>query len=263
MRATVLLSSLAMTATAAACGRGPSSGPSSSPSGRAVVPAAGLLLQAQAALAHVSGVRIEGGIVQTDGSGTDSLDVDATSVGTTGTSEGTLDLEGPGLGFTGSTRFVVVGSTTWVDGTGDFWKSYFGPQTPTVVRLEDKVLAKLREHWVELLPQSTETMYTDALGLSEPRAFVSGKLSGLKGTLTNAGNQTVSGVSGVQITASTGGTIVLAGSGAALPIELSATASTSGSFRLHLAVSYPTGVTIVAPAHFVLLSSVLKATAQT
>lgn len=247
--ALVAISALTVAVTTAACG--------GNPSGRAATPATTLLLQAEAAVRQVPIVQMKGSIVEKGKSGTDSLTVDATSVGKTGTSRGTLDLEGPGLGFTGFTHYVIVGSSTWVNGTAAFWKSYFGDQTPTVTRLEAKVFPRLVGHWIGLLRQSTGTMYKDALGLSEPSVFVTSTLSGVKGTLANAGNQTVNGVSGVQITSSTGSKILVAADGAPRPIELAATASTSGSFSLNLAVSYPTGVTIAAPTHFSLLSSVL------
>jgi hypothetical protein len=222
-----------------------------------------LLLQAQSALATAAVVRIKGTIVQESASGTDSLTVDATSAGKSGTSQGTLDLEGPGLGFTGSTLYVIVGSSTWVNGTTAFWHSYFGKQTATVSRLEAKVFPELVGHWIELLPTSTETMYKDALGLSEPKVFVAATMSGLKGTLTNSGTQSVNGASGVQISSSTGSKILVDASGAPLPIELADVSHTSGTFTLDIAVSYPPGATIAAPTHFALLSSVLKAGAAT
>jgi len=245
---------LTLALAAAACG--------SSPSGRAATPAATLLLQADVAIREAPIVQIKGRIVQKSTSGTDSLTVAATSAGRTGTSEGTLDLEGPGLGFTGSTRYVLIGSSTWVWGTTAFWKSYFGDQTPTVTRLEARVFPQLVGHWIELARASTGTMYKDALGLSEPKVFVTGTLDGLKGTLTNSGNQTVNGVSGIQISSSTGSRIVVARSGAALPVELAATSAAAG-LSLSLAVLYPTDVTIAPPAHFAVLSTVLKSKAGT
>jgi hypothetical protein len=254
-RALVALPALVLTMGAAACG--------GSPSGRAATPAATLLLQSESALARASIVHINGRIVEKSGSSTDSLTVVATSAGSTSTSEGTLDLEGPGLGFTGSTRYVVVGSTTWVNGTTAFWKSYFGSQSPTVVRLETKVFPQLVGHWIELAKESTEVMYKDALGLSEPRVFVTGILRGLKGTLTNSGNETVNGLSGVQITSSTGGKILVAGSGSPLPIGVADSTSESGNLSVDLAVSYPASVTISAPAHFAVLLTVLRANAHT
>lgn len=253
-RTLVVLSTVVIGTTAAACGSSPSAG-------RAAVPAATLLLQAESALARVPVVKIEGSIVQKDGSATDSVSVDAISGTTTGTSEGTLDLEGPGLGFMGATRYVVVGSSTWVTGTTAFWKSYFGAQTPIVTRLEAKVFPELVGHWIELLQESTEMMYKDALGLSEPRVFVTGTLAGVKGTLTNSGTQTVNGERGVELRASTGSKIIVAGTGAPLPIELADTASTSGSFSLDLAVTYPAGVKIAAPADFASLETILTSNA--
>jgi hypothetical protein len=254
-RTVAALSTLVLAVTAAACG--------GSPSARAATPAATLLLQAESALAHASFVHLSGSIVEQDASGTDSLTVDATSAGTSGSSQGTLDLEGPGLGFTGSTGYIVLGSSTWVKGTTAFWKSYFGAQTATVTRLEARVFPKLVGHWIELPQASTGNMYKDALGLSEPRVFVTGTLSGIKGTLTNSGDQTLNGVSGVQISSSSGGRVILAASGSPLPIELSDATSKSGNLSLSLAVSYPTGATVVAPAHFAVLLSLLKASDRT
>jgi hypothetical protein len=254
-RAYAAIATVIVAVTAAAC--------SSTASGRAATPAAPLLLQAGAAVASASAVRIHGSIVEKSGSATDSLLVDATSAGTTTSSEGTLDLEGPGLGFSGLTSYVIVGSTTWVNGGTKFWDSYFGKQTPTVKVLEAKVFPQLLGHWIELAEASTETMYKDALGLSEPRVFVTATLSGIKGTLSNSGNQTVNGVSGIQISSSTGTKIIVAGSGAPLPAELADMTNKSGSFVLSLAVSYPTGVTIKAPTHFAVLSTVLEANAST
>lgn len=226
-----------------------------SPTGRAADGAAPLLEESASALAQVPAVDIRGFIAERSGSTTVSISVDATSAGPSGTSQGSLDLEGPGLGFTGPTSYIVVDGITYVKAGTPFWKSLFGSQTSVAVRLEGEILPLVLNRWVELSGESTEVVYKDTLGLSEPRVFVAGSLAG-KGTLSNAGNQTLYGLNGVEITSSTGAKILLAASGPPLPLAFAGTESASGGFRLNLVVGYPTGVTISAPAHPVSLAAI-------
>jgi len=233
---------------AAACG---------SPSGRAAASAPILLQQAAAALADVSAVHLSGTVVSKTAAGTDTVSVDATSAGASGTAEGTLDLLGPGLGFSGSTEYITIGGTTYVDAGSVFWKSLFGTQTARAAQIEGKLLPKVVGRWVSLPAASTDNMYKDALGLSEPKVFVADTITSAKGTLSNAGDQSLGGASGVQINSSTGVKILVATNGAVLPLAVtdSSTKST-GSFQMSLRISYPTGVTVAAPAQSVSLSAV-------
>lgn len=201
-------------------------------------------------------VHITGKMEEGSGSKTDSIAVDATSAGASGTSEGTLDLEGPSLGFTGSTRYIVLGGVTYVNAGTPFWNSLFGSQAPAVVSLEKQILPEVLHRWVELPADSTDVVYKDSFGLSEPKVFVGGNLEGVKGTLHNAGDQRLNGVSGVQISSSTGAKILVAKNGPPLPLAVADVPSASGGFALNLVVSYPTGVTISAPSHPVSLAAI-------
>ncbi|MGD0083426.1 MAG: hypothetical protein ABSD78_09555 [Acidimicrobiales bacterium] len=234
---------------ASACG--------SSPTGRAAVSGPILLQQAAAALANVPAVRVTGTVVSKVGSATDTVSVDATSAGASGTSAGTLKLEGPAMGFTGSTQYITIGGTTYVNAGSVFWKSLFGKQTATAVHLEAELLPKIVNQWVSLPATSTDNVYKDSLGLSEPKVFVADTITSAKGTLSNAGNQSLNGAGGVQINSTTGAKILVAAGGPALPLAVSdSETKSSGSFALNLAISYPTGVTVAAPAHSVSLSAI-------
>jgi hypothetical protein len=228
-----------------------------SPSGRAAVSAPILLQETSAALSEVSTVHLSGTVVSKTAAGTDTVSVDATSAGASGTAAGTLGLEGPGLGFTGSTKYITIGGTTYVDAGSAFWKSLFGKQTASAAKIEAELLPKVVGRWVSLPAASTDNMYKDALGLSEPRVFVSATLTSAKGTLSNAGNQSFGGASGVQITSSTGVKILVAATGPALPLAVSDSATkSSGSFQLNLTISYPSSAAVTAPANPVSLSAI-------
>jgi len=229
---------------------------SGSPSGRASDPPAPLLQESAAAFAPVTTVRISGRVSEKSGTATVSIAVDATSAGPTGTSAGMLDLEGRGLGFTGSTHYIVADGITYVNAGTPFWKSLFGSQTSVAVHLESEILPLVLDRWVELSGTSTDVIYKDTFGLSEPKVFVAGSLTGVKGTLTNAGDQTLNRISGVEIISSTGAKILLASSGPPLPLAIADTQSTSGGFGLSLVVSYPTGITISPPVHPVSLAAI-------
>ena len=229
---------------------------SSSSQGRATDAPAPLLQESSAAFANVSAVHVNGTLVQKSGPATVSIAIDATSAGPAGTAEGTLQLEGPGLGFTGSTRYIVFGGITYVNGGTAFWKSLFGSQTPIAVSLENEILPEVLDRWVELSAASTDVIYKDTFGLSEPKVFVAGSLTGVKGTLTNSGNRTLNGASGVQVSSSSGAEFLLASSGPPLPLAIVDSQSASGGFGLDLAITYPTGVTISAPAHPVSLAAI-------
>jgi hypothetical protein len=233
----------------AACG-------SSSQTGRATAAAGPLLQASAAAFAKVPTVHIQGTIVEGSGSATVSIGVDSTSAGATGTAAGTLDLEGPGLGFTGSTHYVVIGGTTFVNAGTPFWKSLFGSQTATVVHLENEVLPEVLNRWVELPSSSTDVVYKDSFGQSEPKVFVEGTLEGAKGTLTNAGVQTIGGVSGVEIDSSKGAKILVASTGTPLPLAFANKQSGSASFTLDLAITYPASAKIAAPPHPISLAAI-------
>jgi hypothetical protein len=214
------------------------------------------LQDSAAAFSKVPTVHVQGTIVEKSGSATVSIGVDSTSAGATGTAAGTLDLEGPGLGFTGSTRYVVIGGTTFVKAGTPFWKSLFGTQTPTVVHLETEVLPEVLNRWVELPSSSTDVVYKDSFGLSEPKVFVEGTLKGAKGSLTNAGNQTIGGVSGVEIDSSKGAKILVAATGTPLPLAFANKQSGSTTFALDLAVTYPASAKITAPPHPISLAAI-------
>lgn len=234
---------------AAACG-------SSQATGRAGDAAAPLLQESAAAYAKVGPVHITGNLEEKSGSSTVSIGVDATSAGSAGTAAGTLQLEGAGLGFTGSTRYIVVGGITYVNAGTPFWKSLFGSQTPVAVHLENEILPEVLNRWVALPSASTDVIYKDTFGLSEPKTFVGSSLTGVKGTLSNSGDRTLNGVSGVQITSSTGAEILVAPSGPPLPIALGDSEPSSAGFQLQLVVTYPSGVTISAPPHPVSLTAI-------
>ena len=199
---------------------------------------------------------MNGTLIEKTGPATVSITIDATSAGPTGTAEGTLQLEGPGLGFAGSTRYIVTGGITYVNAGTAFWKSLFGSQSPIAVSLENEILPEVLDRWVELPAASTDVMYKDTFGLSEPRVFVSGSLTGIKGTLTNSGNRTLDGARGVEVKSTTGAEILVAASGPPLPLAIVGTQSASKGFGITLAVTYPAGATISAPSHPVSLQAI-------
>ncbi|MGO8875858.1 MAG: hypothetical protein ACLQNG_08860 [Acidimicrobiales bacterium] len=242
-------STAALALAAAGCGSSPATG-------RAADAAAPLLQESAAAYAKVGPVHISGELAEKSGSSTVSIAVDATSAGAAGTAAGTLQLEGAGLGFTGSTHYIVAGGITYVNAGTPFWKSLFGSQTPVAVHLENEILPEVLNRWVALPASSTDVIYKDTFGLSEPKTFVGSSLTGVKGTLTNSGNRTLNGVSGVQITSSTGAEILLAPSGPLLPLALADAEPSSGGFQLQLVVTYPRGVAISAPPHPVSLAAI-------
>ena len=248
--AAVGLSVVAVGMLAAGCGS------SSPPTGRAGAAAAPLLQDSAAAFSKVPAVHIQGTITEKSGSATVSIGVDATSSGATGTAAGTLDLAGPGLGFTGSTHYVVIGGTTYVNAGTAFWKSLFGTQTPSVVHLEGEILPEVLDKWVQLPSASTDVVYKDTFGLSEPKVFVEGTLEGAKGTLTNAGNQKIGGVSGVEIDSSKGARILVAATGSPLPLAFANSQSGSSDFALDLAITYPASSKITAPPHPISLAGI-------
>ncbi len=241
---------LALGLLVAACGS------TSSPTGRAAQPPAPLLQGAQAALAREAVVHLSGTLSEKSGSTSVSLSVDATSAGAPGDAEGTLSLEGPGLGFEGSTRYVVVDGTTYVKAGTSFWKGLFGSQTSKVAALEAEILPEVVNRWVQLPAASTDVIYKDTFGLSDPKEFVSGSLAGVKGTFTNAGNRTIDGVRGVEVTSSEGAAILVAASGPLLPLVISGTGSVGSGFDLALVITYPGATTISAPAHPVNLAAI-------
>lgn len=229
-------------------------GSSSTPSGRAATPAGPLLEGAQAALAGENVVHLSGTLTAKSGSTTVSIAVDATSAGAAGNAEGTLTLEGPGLGFEGTTRYSVVNGTTYVYAGTPFWKGLFGKQTSKVAALEAQLLPEVVDRWVQLPSASTDVIYKDTFGLSAPKEFVSGSLSGVKGKLTNEGDRTLDGVSGVEVTSNEGAAILVAASGPPVPLAISGTGP--GGFDLSLAVTYPGATTIAAPVHPVSLAAI-------
>jgi hypothetical protein len=237
----VASAALTLAVFAAACGR-------NGAQGRATDAPAPLLQESAAAFAKVGAVHVAGNLVQKSGAATVSIAIDATSAGPPGTSEGTLQLEGPGLGFTGSTSYMDAGT--------EFWKSLFGSQTPIAVSLENEILPEVLDRWVELSATSTDVIYKDTFGLSEPKVFVAGSLTGVKGMLTNSGNRTLNGVSGVQVSSSNGAEFLLASSGPPLPLAIVDSQSAAGGFGLDLAITYPAAATISAPAHPVSLAAI-------
>lgn len=234
-------------------------GSSSTPTGRAAAAAAPLLQGSQAALAAESVVHIAGTLLDTSGSAKVSIAVDATSAGAPGDAEGTLQLEGPGLGFQGSTSYIVVKGVTYVNAGTTFWKSLFGKQSAKVAALEDEILPEVVDRWVQLPQASTDVIYKDTFALSDPKEFVTGTLAGVKGTLSNAGNRTVDGVSGVEVTSSKGAAILVAASGPALPLVISGTGAGGSGFGLSVVIHYPGPTTISAPAHPVDLAAIESA----
>lgn len=248
-RSVVASAALTLAVFAAACGR-------NGAQGRATDAPAPLLQESAAAFAKVGAVHVAGNLVQKSGAATVSIAIDATSAGPPGTSEGTLQLEGPGLGFTGSTSYIVFGGITYVDAGTEFWKSLFGSQTPIAVSLENEILPEVLDRWVELSATSTDVIYKDTFGLSEPKVFVAGSLTGVKGMLTNSGNRTLNGVSGVQVSSSNGAEFLLASSGPPLPLAIVDSQSAAGGFGLDLAITYPAAATISAPAHPVSLAAI-------
>jgi hypothetical protein len=224
------------------------------PTGRAAVPGPQLLQQSVSVLQGKSLVHVAGTISEKQGSSTDSITVYATS-NSADASQGTLDLEGPGLGFTGSTRFIVVSGETYVKAGSSFWSSLFGKQTASVRSLEGEILPEVLNRWVLLSSASTDVIYKDTFGLSEPRVFVSGTLQGMKGTISNDGDRSIDGVHGVEVDSSKGSEVVVAATGSPLPLELAADPATS-AFHLDLRVTYPANMPITAPLHPVSLAGI-------
>jgi hypothetical protein len=216
-------------------------------SGRARVAPSALLSQAAAAVGKVSFVHVAGRVTSTKGKDTDLIDVNATS-NQSGDSSGSLEFEGPGMGFEGKTQFIVNANETYVLGGTSLWKSFFGAadDTPEAQAL----LPEVANHWIELPPTSTKIIEDDAVGLTVPAEWLEKSLK-LTGSLTNAGDGAVSGQSGVEVSSSQGANVLVARSGAPLPLALSAETSKSGdTVDFSLVTSYPTSASLAAPKRF-------------
>ena len=159
----------------------------------------------------------------------------------------------------------IVTHTTYVKGGRPFWQSVFISGTPTASAeaLEKALMPKVVDQWVELPEASTATIFHDVLGLTAAKSWVQGSLSGMKGTLSNNGTQTLSGKTGVEVTSSTGAKVVIAASGPARPLAFTAHVDDKGSnFSLDIVTTYPASVTIAAPSSFQVLSQLESAYAN-
>jgi hypothetical protein len=214
-------------------------------SARAKVAPSTLLAQASAAVAKVPFVHVTGQVTSTKGNQKDLISVEATS-NQSGDSFGTLEFQGPGMGFEGKTKFVVNDGKTFVFGGVNLWKSFFGSaaNTPEAQGL----LPKVTNHWIELPTASTTIIEDDAVGLTVPAHWLENSLT-LKGQLTNAGDSSIGGENGVEVSSSQGANVLVATTGTPLPLALSAETSKSGdTVNFTLVTSYPTTGTFVAPS---------------
>lgn len=127
-----------------------------------------------------------------------------------GDSEGTF-------GETGSTGdLVVAGGTTYIKGSEAFWEGLAGATGSSVTPAEKSEFAKLAGRWVESsLSESGLVGFTLT-------SFAS-SLSKKAGTLSKVGTRRIHGEMAVGIKGSNQGTIWVATSGTAYPLEVSKT----------------------------------------
>jgi hypothetical protein len=216
--------------------------------GRAALPPETLLKDAQAAVAQEGAVHLAGTVSSTNGKATDKIVVN--SVGNSSdTAAGTFEVSGPGMGFVGKTQYILIGTTIYVNGDSAFWSSLFHGAPPGEA---PALMPKVVDKWVQLSGQAAATLNDDVLGLALPSNWLSKSLDLASAagqvTLSNDGRQSLEGKRGIQVSASTGAKVLIASSGAPLPLAFTATTTKKSiTFTLGLTVAFSAPSKITAP----------------
>ena len=158
----------------------------------------------------------------------------------------------------GPVNFVALPGVLYLEAAAPYWrvaleKTPNAPSGPVAAA----VVAKLAGKWIEITGSSASSFTSDFGGLTEPGKFAQSLLHG-GGTLAKGRERVVRDRRVIPITSSKGGTVFVALAGEPLPVEFLGTRKLGArSVGVDVAIAYPRGLVITAPAGALTLAQIL------
>lgn len=221
------------------------------------LPAQQVLARSAKALAAVRTLVVDGSLR----AGTESISFGVRSSERGKAVSGTLTVKN-GTKVVGPVAFVDLTSALYLEAGVAFWRQEISSlKTAATGVSATQLAAKLAGHWIEITGSEASSFASGFGGLTEPGKFAQSLLSG-SGKLVKGAPRVVRGRVVVPITSSEGATIFVALTGSPVPVEIAGSAALgSSSVSVTALISYPSRLSIVAPAGALTLAAVAQSIA--